>query len=50
MNVCAVKNPVNIERPGGGRVECWLVGPEDEIPPGGEQPLKKEDLGVADEA
>jgi peptide/nickel transport system ATP-binding protein len=35
MNVCAGKNPVNIERPGGGRVECWLVGPEDEIPPDG---------------
>jgi peptide/nickel transport system ATP-binding protein len=50
MNVCAVRNPVNIERPGGGRVECWLSGPEDQIPPGGTQPLKKEELAVADEA
>src|SRR3954470_8094255 len=50
MNVCAGKNPVNIERPGGGRVECWLVGPEDEIPPGGKQPLKQQELTVADEA
>ena len=24
--MCATKNPVNLERPGGGRVECWLVG------------------------
>jgi peptide/nickel transport system ATP-binding protein len=50
MNVCAGKNPVNIERPGGGRVECWLVGPEDEIPPGGKQSLKQQELTVADEA
>jgi len=50
MNVCAVKNPVNIERPGGGRVECWLVGPDDQVPTGGKQPLKQEELTVADEA
>jgi peptide/nickel transport system ATP-binding protein len=50
MDVCAVKNPVNIERPGGGRVECWLVGPEDQIPPGGKQPLEQQELTVADEA
>jgi peptide/nickel transport system ATP-binding protein len=50
MSVCATKNPVNIERPGGGRVECWLVGPENEIPPGAEQPLKQQELTVADEA
>lgn len=50
MNVCAVKNPVNIERRGGGRVECWLAGPEDQIPPGGTARLKQEELAVADEA
>jgi peptide/nickel transport system ATP-binding protein len=50
MNVCATKNPVNIERPGGGRLECWLAGPEDQIPSGGKQPLKQEELTVADEA
>jgi hypothetical protein len=48
--VCAAQNPVNVERPGGGRVECWLVGPDDEIPPQGEQPLKQQELTVADEA
>ena len=50
MNVCAGKNPVNIDRPGGGRVECWLVGPDDQIPSGGKQSLKQEELTVADEA
>lgn len=50
MAVCATKNPVNIERVGGGRVECWLVGPQEEIPAGGTQPLKQEELSVADEA
>jgi peptide/nickel transport system ATP-binding protein len=50
MNVCATKNPVNVERAGGGRVECWLAGPEQDIPTGGKQPLKQEELTVADEA
>jgi peptide/nickel transport system ATP-binding protein len=50
MEVCATKNPVNIERPGGGRVECWLVGPEDQIPAGGKKALEQEELTVVDEA
>jgi len=50
MNVCATRNPVNIERPGGGRLECWLAGPEDQIPPDGTHPLEQEGLTVADEA
>jgi peptide/nickel transport system ATP-binding protein len=50
MKVCATHDPVNIERAGGGRVECWLRGPEDQVPPGGTEPLKQEELGVADEA
>lgn len=50
MKVCAVKNPINIERPGGGRVECWLRGPDDQIPPGGTESLTQEVLSVADEA
>ena len=50
MNVCASQNPVNIDREGGGRVECWLAGPKDQIPEGGTQPLKQEELTVADEA
>src|SRR3954466_9528255 len=50
MQVCATQSPVDIERPGGGRVECWLVGPEDRIPPGGTRPLEQEELSVVDEA
>jgi peptide/nickel transport system ATP-binding protein len=50
MSVCATRNPVNIERPGGGRIECWLAGPEDQIPPDGTHPLEQEGLTVADEA
>jgi peptide/nickel transport system ATP-binding protein len=50
MNVCAVRDPINIEREGGGRVECWLAGPHDQIPAGGTEPLKQEELSVADEA
>jgi peptide/nickel transport system ATP-binding protein len=50
MKVCATKNPIDIDRLGGGRVECWLEGPEDEIPPGGTDRLKQEELSVADEA
>jgi len=50
MKVCAIQDPINIERAGGGRVECWLRGPQDQVPPGGMEPLKQEELGVADEA
>src|SRR4051812_259502 len=50
MKVCVTQNPVDVERPGGGRVECWLVGPEERIPPGGKQTLEQEELTVADEA
>ena len=50
MNVCAAKNPVDIERAGGGRVECWLVGPDEQIPAGGKQALDQEELTVVDEA
>jgi peptide/nickel transport system ATP-binding protein len=50
MNVCASQNPINIERHGGGRVECWLSGPDELIPAGGKQQLKQQELTVADEA
>ena len=50
MRVCATKNPIEVERAGGGRVECWLRGPEVESPPGGTEPLTQEELTVADEA
>jgi peptide/nickel transport system ATP-binding protein len=50
MAVCATQNPVTVERPGGGQVECWLAGPHELVPPGGTAPLKQEELAVADEA
>jgi peptide/nickel transport system ATP-binding protein len=50
MQVCASKNPVTVPRAGGGSVECWLRGPEEQIPAGGREPLKQEELAVADEA
>jgi peptide/nickel transport system ATP-binding protein len=50
MKVCAVKNPIEVDRAGGGRVECWLRGPAEEIPPGGSEPIEQEELTVADEA
>ena len=50
MAVCATRNPVPVDRPGGGRVECWLSGPDALIPPDGTRPLHQEELTVADEA
>jgi hypothetical protein len=39
-----------VELAGGREVECWLHGPEREIPPGSERPLEREELAWADEA
>lgn len=50
MVVCGSANPIPIERPGGGQVECWAVGPADQIPTGGTARLHQEELAVADEA
>ena len=49
MGVCAERHPIEVERDG-GRVSCWLHGPEGEIPPGGTEPLEREEASVADEA
>jgi len=50
MVVCSQRNPVPVPRDGGGRVECWLHGPDHLIPAGGTQPLQKEEIRAADEA
>jgi peptide/nickel transport system ATP-binding protein len=57
MEVCRTKHPIEVEvsRAGseGGspqRVSCWLHGPESEIPPGGTEPIERQEVGVADEA
>jgi hypothetical protein len=61
MRVCAERHPIEVRldaidadtaadgRPR-DRVSCWLHGPEPEIPPGGTEPLKRQEIAVADEA
>ena len=50
MQVCAVKDPIEVEPDAGRRVECWLHGPEGEIPEEGTVMLEREEIGVGDEA
>jgi peptide/nickel transport system ATP-binding protein len=50
MRVCGVGEPVDTVRGASHRVACWLHGPEDAIPPGGDRPLEREELASADEA
>jgi peptide/nickel transport system ATP-binding protein len=50
MEVCPRKFPIPVELEGGREVECWLHGPEREIPPGTGQPLERGELALADEA
>ncbi len=50
MQVCAEKFPVATLTSENQRVECWLHGPAAEIPPGGEQPLEREEIAIAEEA
>jgi oligopeptide/dipeptide ABC transporter ATP-binding protein len=50
MRVCPRKFPIPIELDGRRRVECWLHGPEEEIPPGAAEPLEREEIAVAEEA
>ena len=50
MVVCNELEPVE-QRPGlDRRVFCWLHGPSDRISPGGDAPLERGAVGVADEA
>ena len=50
MQVCATKDPIEVRADTGQRVLCWLHGPEEEIPPGGQEPLKREAIAIAEEA
>ena len=50
MRVCAEQVPVELRVGEARRVQCWLHGPEERVPPGGELPLEREAIGVADEA
>jgi oligopeptide/dipeptide ABC transporter ATP-binding protein len=50
MRVCAERDPVEVTAETGQRVMCWLHGPEEQIPPGGTEPLEREEIALADEA
>jgi hypothetical protein len=50
MRVCALLEPVEKRLEEARRAQCWLHGPESRIPAGGELPLEREAIGVADEA
>jgi peptide/nickel transport system ATP-binding protein len=50
MRVCRERFPVPVGLTSGQRVECWLHGPEEQVPEGGREPLEREEIGVADEA
>jgi oligopeptide/dipeptide ABC transporter ATP-binding protein len=50
MRVCSLLQPVELKLGEGRRAQCWLHGPEERIPAGGELPLEREAIGVADEA
>jgi peptide/nickel transport system ATP-binding protein len=50
MTVCVDQDPVETRSAAGTTVECWLSGPDELIPPGGTQPLERQEIGVADEA
>jgi oligopeptide/dipeptide ABC transporter ATP-binding protein len=50
MQVCAAKFPQQVRLDSGQRVECWLHGPEEEIPEGATAPLEREQIAVAEEA
>jgi peptide/nickel transport system ATP-binding protein len=54
MRVCAQKHPIEVELADESgspqRVSCWLHGPRSEIPTGGERPLEREEIALAEEA
>lgn len=50
MRVCAELAPVEQRLGEGRRVLCWLHGPAQRVPTGGELPLEREAIGIADEA
>ncbi len=50
MTVCKDKDPVQTVMAAGTIVECWLHGPKQDIPAGGETRLPRKEIGVADEA
>jgi peptide/nickel transport system ATP-binding protein len=50
MKVCPQIDPIEVAPFPDQRVSCWLHGPEQLIPPGGTEPLPREEISSADEA
>jgi peptide/nickel transport system ATP-binding protein len=50
MRVCAELAPIEQRLDERRRVLCWLHGPAQRVPRGGELPLEREAIGIADEA
>jgi hypothetical protein len=50
MRVCGWKQPIDVHPDAHRLVQCWLHGPESEIPAGEGIELEREELAVADEA
>jgi oligopeptide/dipeptide ABC transporter ATP-binding protein len=50
MRICAWKQPIDVRPADDRRVQCWLHGPDAEIPPGEDVELERGELAVADEA
>jgi hypothetical protein len=50
MEVCATKFPIQVPVDEAHVTECWLHGPKDEVPPGGDRPLERAEIAVAEEA
>jgi peptide/nickel transport system ATP-binding protein len=50
MHVCATKSPIEVAVDEGHVTECWLHGPEDEIPPDGDRPLERAEIAIAEES
>jgi oligopeptide/dipeptide ABC transporter ATP-binding protein len=50
MRVCAELAPIEQRLDERRRVLCWLHGPAQRVPSGGQLPLEREAIGIADEA
>ncbi len=50
MRVCPTRHPPTVVTELNQKVDCWLHGPDQLIPPGGKESLEREAIGVADEA
>ena len=50
MQVCPTRHPPTVVTELNQQVDCWLHGPDEEIPPGGTQPLERGEIALAEEA